>query len=64
MNEMDDVDGLGEGHIPRLLSRKTGLIVMGMWIFGVSTAYFIRFSFEFYYANKAGVDALLQKIAP
>ncbi len=66
MSEMDDIDGLGEGegHIRRLLSGKIGLIVTGLWIFGVSAAYFVRFSFEFYYANKAGLDALLQGIAP
>ncbi len=63
---MDDLDGLdqGGGHIRRLLNARFGLIVLGLWIFGVSAAYFLRYSFEFYSANQAALDALLRRIAP
>ena len=66
MSEMDDMDLLNEGggHIRRLLSARFGLIALSLWIFGVSAAYFIRFSFEFYSANQSALDTLLQRIAP
>lgn len=66
MSEMDEVDGpgKGEGRTHRLFSTRIGLIVVGLWIFGLSAAYFIRFSFEFYYASQAGLHTLMQEIAP
>ncbi len=38
------------------------LILLGIWIFGGSVFFFVRFGFEFYYANQASIDALVRGI--
>lgn len=52
----------GDDAFLRTPGDKIALVVFGIWIFGVSSFYFIRFTFEFYYANQAAMDGLIQAL--
>jgi len=38
--------------------------VLGLWIFGSASFFFLRFSFAFYYANQSAVDGVLARWFP
>lgn len=46
--------------LPRSAGRKILLILLGLWIFGGAVFYFVRFTFEFYYANRESIEALVR----
>jgi len=46
----------------RAWGRRAGFVLAAAWIFGGMAFYFIRFSARFYYANRAAIDGLLQRL--
>lgn len=44
------------------LRERLGRVLLGVWIFGVGLFFFVRFSFEFYRANRQAIEGLLERL--
>lgn len=61
-NETARGNTCGDDSTLKIPGGKIAIVAFGIWVFGASTFYFIRFSFAFYYANQAAMDGLIQAL--